>query len=197
MATKLLTETYAEAMDGMLACYDRLILTGSLYPLCYAQGMSGYLRSQRIRIFDYAEFAQELRDKIRSNAEALAKAQGIEIEYVHKKNFRKEERVRTILQERGNQPGLVHIFSAMEPCSTYKPWHDKKTEQTYLKFDSGKCIHYYFYFMLSARTDLVPISVAVLLQRSQLVSCSTPPERDRFHHGGQRLCCHRRLHNGE
>ena len=26
MATKLLTETYAEAMDGMLACYDRLII---------------------------------------------------------------------------------------------------------------------------------------------------------------------------
>jgi hypothetical protein len=39
MATKLLTETYAEAMDGMLACYDRLILTGSLHPFSYAQGI--------------------------------------------------------------------------------------------------------------------------------------------------------------
>ena len=147
MVTKLLTETYADALDGMLACYDRLIMTGSLYPFCYAQGMSGYLRSQGIRIFDYTEFAQELREKIRSNAEELAKAQGMEIEYVPKKNFRKEERVRAIVQERGNQPGLVHIFSAMEPCRTYKPWHDKKTGQTYLKFDSGKCLHYYFYFV--------------------------------------------------
>ena len=147
MVTKLLTETYADAIDGMLASYDRLILTGNLYPFSYAQGMSGYLRSQGIRIFDYTEFAQELREKIRSNAEELAKAQGMEIEYVPKKNFRKEERVRAIVQERGNQPGLVHIFSAMEPCRTYKPWHDKKTGQTYLKFDSGKCIHYYFYFI--------------------------------------------------
>ena len=147
MVTKLLTETYADAIDGVLASYDRLILTGNLYPFSYAQGMSGYLRSQRIRIFDYAEFAQDLREEIRSNAEELAKAQGIEIEYVYKKNFRKEERVRAIVQERGNQPGLVHIFSAMEPCRTYKPWHDKKTGQTYLKFDSGKCIHYYFYFI--------------------------------------------------
>lgn len=147
MATKLLTETYSEAMDGMLGCYDRLILTGSLYPFSYAQGMSGYLRSQQIRIFDYPEFAQGLREKIRSNAETLAQTHGIEIEYVHKKNFRKEERVQAIVQARGNQPGLVHIFSAMEPCSAYKPWHDKKTGQTYLKFDSGKCIHYYFYFI--------------------------------------------------
>ena len=147
MATDLLTETYADRLDGVLACYDRLILTGSLYPFCYAQGMSGYLRSQRIRIFDYPEFAQGLREQLRSNAEALAQANGLEIDFIRKKNFRKEDRLQAILKERGSQPGLVHIFSAMEPCTSYKPWHDKKTGQTYLKFDSGKCVHYYFYFI--------------------------------------------------
>jgi len=35
----------------------------------------------------------------------------------------------------------------MEPCSSYKPWHDKNTHQTYLKYAPGKCLHYYFYFM--------------------------------------------------
>jgi hypothetical protein len=147
MTTNLLTEKYADQLDGVLACYDRLILTGSLFPFCYAQGMSGYLRSQRIRIFDYPEFAQGLREQIRSNAEALAQANGLEIEFIRKKNFRKEERLQAILKERGQEPGLVHIFSAMEPCTSYKPWHDKKTGQTYLKFDSGKCVHYYFYFI--------------------------------------------------
>ena len=147
MVTELLTETYVEQIDGVLSCYDRIVLTGSLFPFCYAQGMSGYLRSQKIMIFDYPEFAQGLRDEIRSNAEGLAQANEIEIEYVRKKNFRKEDRVQAILQERGNEPGLVHIFTAMEPCTAYKPWHDKKTGQTYLKFDSGKCIHYYFYFI--------------------------------------------------
>jgi hypothetical protein len=147
MATDLLTEKYADRLDGVLACYDRLVLTGSLYPFCYAQGMSGYLRSQRIRIFDYPVFAQGFRDRVRSNAEALAQANGIEIEFIRKKNFRKEDRLQGILKERGNQVGLVHIFSAMEPCTSYKPWHDKATGQTYLKFDSGKCVHYYFYFI--------------------------------------------------
>lgn len=147
MATELLTEKYADEMDGVLMCYDRLVLTGSLFPFCYAEGMSGYLRSQGIRIFDYFEFAQGLREQIRDNAEAIAQVNGLEIEYLRKKNFRKEERLQAVLKERGNQPGLVHIFSAMEPCTTYKPWHDKGTGRTYLKFDSGKCIHYYFYFM--------------------------------------------------
>lgn len=29
----------------------------------------------------------------------------------------------------------------------YKPWHDKTTGKTSLRYDSGKCLHYYFYFI--------------------------------------------------
>jgi len=35
----------------------------------------------------------------------------------------------------------------MEPCGSYKPWHDKKSHKTYLKPDDGKCLHYYVYFI--------------------------------------------------
>jgi hypothetical protein len=35
----------------------------------------------------------------------------------------------------------------MEPCSTYKPWHNKSTGKTYLLPDDGKCLHYYFYLL--------------------------------------------------
>jgi hypothetical protein len=147
METTLLTERYANVLDGVLYCYDRVILTGSLVPLSYARGMAGYLSAHDFRIFDYAQFAQPLRDAIRANAQALAAAQGIEIEFVGKHTFRKEDRIQEILQARGDQPGLVHIFSALEPCTSYRPWHDKITHKTYLKVDSGKCLHYYFYFI--------------------------------------------------
>jgi hypothetical protein len=52
-----------------------------------------------------------------------------------------------VLKERGEQPGLVWIFSALEPCTTYRPWHGKGSGRTYLRFDDGKCLHYYFYFL--------------------------------------------------
>jgi len=42
---------------------------------------------------------------------------------------------------------LVHIFGAMEACSSYRPWHDKVNGKTYLKPDSSKCLTYYFYFL--------------------------------------------------
>ena len=60
---------------------------------------------------------------------------------------RKEDRVKEILEQRGEQLGVVCILSAMEPCGSYKPWHDKNTHKTYLKPDSGKCLHYYVYFI--------------------------------------------------
>ena len=35
----------------------------------------------------------------------------------------------------------------METCQSYKPWHDKKSGKTYLKYSTSKCLHYYFYFI--------------------------------------------------
>jgi len=74
----------------------------------------------------------------------MAAEAGIEIEFIRKRNLRKEDRVKELLEKRGEHPGLVCIFSAMEPCSTYKPWHNKQTGRTYLVPDDGKCLHYYF-----------------------------------------------------
>lgn len=144
---KLLSDRYADQLDGILSCYDRIVITGSLMPLCYAQGMTHYLYQQGTRIFDYPKFAEPLREHLRENAETLAESHGVKIEYIRKKDERKENRIRKILRERGEQPGLVHIFGAMEACPSYRPWHDKTTGKTYLKPASGKCLTYYFYFI--------------------------------------------------
>ena len=144
---ELLSERYCDDLAGVVSCYDRIVITGSLQSFCYAEGMTHYLYQQGIRIFDYAKFAEPLRERIRENAEALADANGVKIEFVRKKDFRKESRIQQILKKRGDQPGLVHIFGAMEACSSYRPWHDKVTGKTYLKPDSSKCMTYYFYFM--------------------------------------------------
>ena len=116
METKLLSEKYRERLDGVLHCYDRVIIIGSLHPFCYAHGMTKYLYAHQIRIFDYARFAEPLGDTIRTNAEALAKENNLTIEFIRKRTFRKEKRIQAILNKRGTHPGLVHIFSAMESC---------------------------------------------------------------------------------
>jgi hypothetical protein len=108
----MITETYKERIKGVISCYDRILIQGTIPGWCFDGGMTSFLRSRDIRIFDFPQFAQPLREEIRQNAEKIAKENGIEIEFIHKlKAFRKEVRIKEILQKRGDHPGIVHIFS--------------------------------------------------------------------------------------
>ena len=117
MSANGLVERYAANIHGVLSCFDRIIIVGTLPGACYAQGMTGFLYQQGIRIFDYPKFAEPLRDRVRDRAHEVC------------------------------APGIVHVISAMEACPSYKPWHDKCSGKTYLKATQGKCLHYYFYFI--------------------------------------------------
>jgi hypothetical protein len=148
--TQSLTERYDDRIAGVLSCYDRMVITGTLPGICYADGMTRYLNAKNIRIFDYPKFAMELRDRVRDCATSLAAEAGVTIEHIAKSHIRKEAVVARVLEQRGDRPGLVHIISAMEACDSYRPWHDKGTGRTFVRPDSGKCLHYYFYFMDAA-----------------------------------------------
>ena len=147
MAAGALSDRYAANLHGVLSCYDRIIVTGTLPGACYAAGMTSFLYSRGIRIFDYPRFAEPLRDRIRERAQQVCEAAGVQIEHVNKSHIRKEELVARVLAVRGDAVGLVHVISAMEACPSYKPWHDKTSGKTFLRPEQGKCLHYYFYFI--------------------------------------------------
>ena len=144
---ELLTQRYSEKISGTIGCYDRIVITGTLPVLSNAHHLTGYMYQHNIRIFDYAKFAEPYRDTLKANAERIATECGLEIEFIRKGNVRKEALIESIIKKRGTHPGLVHIISVMEGCTTYKPWHDKTTHKTFLKYDQSKCLTYYFYFI--------------------------------------------------
>jgi hypothetical protein len=110
--------------------------------------MAKYLGARDVRLFDYPRWAEPFRDEIRAYAERLAQETGLPIEFIRRvKELRKEKRIKQLLAARGEHPGLVHIFSAMEPCPSFRPWHDKRSGKTSLKPTEAKCLHYYFYFI--------------------------------------------------
>ena len=90
----MLTDRYATRIRGVLSCFDRILITGTLPDICYAQAFTRELNRRRIRIFDFPQFAQPLRDGIRTNAEHLARENGLVIEFIRRTDsFRKEDRV--------------------------------------------------------------------------------------------------------
>jgi hypothetical protein len=79
---RYLTDRYRDRLHGTLSCYDRMVVTGTLPQVCYAQGMTAFLKARGIRIFDYPRFAEPLRDAIRSRAREVAEAAGLDIEHI-------------------------------------------------------------------------------------------------------------------
>ena len=91
----LLTERCGNKIIGVISSYDRVIIQGTLLGWCFDSGMTSFLKTQGIRIFDYPEFANSLREEIRQNAEQIAKENSVEIEFIRKiKAFRKDDRIK-------------------------------------------------------------------------------------------------------
>jgi hypothetical protein len=82
-----------------------MLFFGKLPGICFAGGMTSFLYARKIRIFDYPKFAEPFRNRIRESAESLAAEAGMEIEFIRKRNFRKEDRVKDIIAKRGGQAG--------------------------------------------------------------------------------------------
>jgi hypothetical protein len=57
MGVELLTERHAAQIAGVLGCYDRILIFGTLPGICYGGGMTSFLYKRQIRIFDYPKFA--------------------------------------------------------------------------------------------------------------------------------------------
>lgn len=132
---------------GVLSCFDRIVLTGTIPEIRYAAGMEKRLQRNGIRIFDFVQWAKPLNEEIRENAERLAKENDLKVQHLRVRKNRKDKLIKKIIKERGENPGLVHIFSTMESCRTYKPWYDKVKGKSLLKPESSYCLHYYFYFI--------------------------------------------------
>ena len=108
--------------------------------------MLGYLRRNDIPLEYFGARFGKLKDEMVKHAKQIAKDNGLKIEYIPSKRFRKDDRVKEILKDRKPGPGLVHVFSGMEPIKTYTVLLNS-SRQPYLKARNGKCGHYYFYFV--------------------------------------------------
>jgi hypothetical protein len=53
VGVELLTERHAGQIAGVLGCWDRMLVFGTLPKICFAGGMTSFLYERKIQIFDY------------------------------------------------------------------------------------------------------------------------------------------------
>jgi len=115
-------ERHQEQIAGVLTCWDRVIITGTLPEICHAEALARYLSQRDIRLFDYPRWAEPFRHRLRAHAEQVAEEAGLEIEFIGRHDsFRKEARIKEILAQRGEHPGLVHILTSSRPRRRARP----------------------------------------------------------------------------
>jgi hypothetical protein len=142
-----LEDRYANEILGVLSCFDRVVVTGVLPDIAHKDAMEHHLWRQGLSSLDLPRYFEPMKAELVAHAEAIAREHGLTVEYIARKNFRKDERIKEILAARGEEPGLVHIFSGIEPCNTFRAGTRKDTGRIFLAPRQGKCLHYYFYFI--------------------------------------------------
>ena len=142
-----LVSRYASPIAGQLGCFDRVILTGSLLDADPPAAVERQRQAANFRCCDLGLFAAPLRDALRDRALTLARAAGLAVAFIPRRNFRKEDRSAAIRQRRGDHPGLLPVFSARVPCPAFRPWPDQASGRTGVKLTQGKGRHFDFYFV--------------------------------------------------
>ena len=142
--------------------------------ICFAGRMTSFLCERKIRIFDYPKFAKPFRNRIRENATKMAAEAGIEIGFIRKRNFRKEDRVKEILTRRGEQVGLVCIFAAVEPARpASRGTTSRLARRIWFQMKAGVCITTFISWTRNWAcamwcADVATLPIAGLLQWPQL-----------------------------
>jgi hypothetical protein len=112
----LLTERYAIRSRGCFPAGIGILLFGTLPKICYAEGMTSYLYEQTGEDLRLSQVRRTVSGHAARERRAIGGEAGIEIEFLRKRNVRKEDLVKQVLAKRGEHPGLVCILSAMEPA---------------------------------------------------------------------------------
>jgi len=72
-----LIERHREKIVGVLSCFDRLVVQGTLPSVAYPQAVATELDRRDTRLFDYAkQFALPFREAIRARTQQLADEEG-------------------------------------------------------------------------------------------------------------------------
>jgi hypothetical protein len=138
---------YENKIFGMNSSFDREIISGSFIPISYVEGLQKYLSVNGILLKNFTCYAEGLARKLKDNAISIAKREDVKYQYLNNSNTKKEEFVKAIIKERGKQPGLVAILSALEIENSFDIYRNKMKEKLEIIPRQRKCLHIYYYFI--------------------------------------------------
>jgi hypothetical protein len=136
---------YQDIILGTNSTLDRIIIKGYLGPISYPEGLQAFLNRYGILRKDFQAYSQKLATLLKENAKLLAELAGAPYEYLDSPTIQKDAKIKAILKQRGDHPGLVAVLTTLEVDNSFDLQKDSVTKKTVLVARRRKCLHIYFY----------------------------------------------------
>jgi hypothetical protein len=82
---------HQDELSGVLSGFDRLVLSGSLPRLSYAEGMYQYLWAQQVLLKDFAKHVESVSQTLKDASLAEAQAAGRPVRFIRSAQVSKEK----------------------------------------------------------------------------------------------------------
>jgi hypothetical protein len=143
---------YEGKINGVLECFDRLILRGHL-PMASLGYCLTWLHSKRIGLNlkelppgwrNFKEAAPDFAEKLKSHAQAVAAAAARPYRHlpIHE---RMEDSARAVAERDGLSEGLVCVYGTLENCQTFRVRYGERGPD--LGPDVRRCLVLYYYLL--------------------------------------------------
>lgn len=143
----MFTDKYRDDIFGTNSCFDRVVVSGSLVPISYVEGLSRFLSANKILFKEFQAHAKSLAQLLKEHAQSLAEDAHAPYIYLNDGKTRKETLVKSFIEERGEHPGLVAVLSALEVSGSFDIFKNRERHKLELVSRPRKCLHFYFYFI--------------------------------------------------
>ena len=110
-----------DRVKGIINGFDRIVFKGSILPLMKATGAMDFCCSHRIRNKDFKDWAMAQTQQIVEDAKSYSRTHGsVGIVPIPNSKIRKEALAHIHQEQRQIESGLIGVYSALEPCWSYK-----------------------------------------------------------------------------
>lgn len=138
---------FGSVVTGALSGFDRIVFHGILHPLMRTFGMYYMLVDAGVRLIDFKAFALETTERVKEASLAEAHRKNRPIVYLSSSGVDKQELARKMLAESPIEQGLICVFKALEPCTTFDYQRSVNRDERGLRAVPGKCLHLYHYWL--------------------------------------------------
>lgn len=137
---------------GKLVAFDRLIFKGHLNGWMPKGAFARFLLVQGVLLTCFKAYVSRVTGELKAHAMAFAEKAGRPYEYLAgaytaSRGRSKEERAREIAARDDIREGLIAVFAAVEPCSSFEVRGNHETHRLEVMRAARKCLFFYFYIM--------------------------------------------------